>query len=415
MICSFTIGLPLGHLAPAAISSKTLNLIERGKSILTARGISPRTVRLTLPAFGRDGETEGAVLSSLRWVDELANEQGARWFCLPIDLCADGPYGERLLAAQDAVARFPRMFLNMIVANNASIAMKAVGDAADSVLKIARLSGNGFDNFRVGMSCNCPANAPFFPFSRHEGQEVAFSFALETTGIALNATKRVGSDVVAARQALVDALVPQLKIVEEIGHEIEVASQCRYKGMDASLAPFPDGNMSVATLIEQLLGSLPGSAGSVFVTAVLTDAIREAIEKSGATAVGFNGVMYSLLEDDFLAKANNQRKLNLESLVSLAAVCGCGIDMVPVSGSVFKEEIAGLTLDIAAMSCTLKKPLGVRLLPIPGRSVNEFTQFNLDFLCDSRIVNIVPNDRDIFGGSRHLTFQAPLFGRIANE
>jgi hypothetical protein len=49
--------------------------------------------------------------------------------------------------------------------------------------------------------------------------------------------------------------------------------------------------------------------------------------------------------------------------------------------------VTGLVLDIAALAIRLRKPLGVRLLPIPNKAVNEYTQLNLDFLCDSRVMD----------------------------
>ncbi|MFO1378093.1 MAG: DUF711 family protein [Steroidobacteraceae bacterium] len=410
MIRSITIGLPLGAQAPAQIDEQLAGLLRSARSVMAEAGLTPRTTRLTLPAVDAAGEVAGSILSSLRWVDELASAHGIRWFCLPLDFVAEGARRERLAAALDAIGRFPRMFLNMMIADEGRIAPAAAADAAGLVLKVARKANNGFDNFRVGASCNCPPNAPFFPFSRHAGGIMAFSFALETTGIALEATQNCGADLTLVRERVVAALVPKLQAINEIGLRLQQASGAEYRGLDASLAPFPDGKMSVAALIGRL-GSPPGSAGSVMITALLTDALRAALLQSGAKAVGFNGVMFSLLEDERLARANNMRGLNLDALVSLAAVCGCGIDMVPLAGLVFQEEVAALMLDVAALSSTLRKPLGVRVLPIPGRGVNEFTQFNLDFLCDSRIMDIGAVERTPATARHLLQFQVPVADR----
>jgi uncharacterized protein len=62
--------------------------------------------------------------------------------------------------------------------------------------------------------------------------------------------------------------------------------------------------------------------------------------------------------------------------------------MVPIPGDVFEEEIASLIVDVAGLSTALKKPLGVRLLPIPMRQENEFTDFSHDFLFNSRIKGV---------------------------
>jgi uncharacterized protein (UPF0210 family) len=411
-IRSMTVGLPVGAHAPAEISAKTKSFLALAQQHLSREGLEPRTMRFTLPPFGAAAETAGVIPSVLRWVDDIAAETGVRWFCIPLDFTTQGPRRERLLAALDAMGKFPRAFLNMIVADKGAIAVEAINDAASFVLNLSKKTNNGFDNFRVGASANCPANAPFFPFSRHEGDELAFSFALETTGIALAVMDepeiRHGRDIAVICDRMIAELTPALRRIDELGHALAQAGGVEYRGLDASLAPFPDGQMSVGALIEQILGAPVGSQGSVFITAMLTDVLRAALRESGARAVGFNGVMFSVLEDERLAAANSRRGITLESLTALAAVCGCGIDMVPVPGLSFQEEIAAVMLDIAALSSTLSKPLGIRLLPIPNKSVNEFTEFNLDFLCDSRVLALTSNDHRFKTAQHLLAFKAPL-------
>ena len=70
--------------------------------------------------------------------------------------------------------------------------------------------------------------------------------------------------------------------------------------------------------------------------------------------MGFNGVMYSVLEDDYLALAVKNKKLSIDSLLLYSTVCGCGIDMVPVPGNIFLEEISSLIIDTAALSIALR-------------------------------------------------------------
>jgi uncharacterized protein (UPF0210 family) len=377
--------------------------------ILREAQLTPRTIRYTLPPIGVTGETEGMILSMIKSVDGLASATNVRWFCLPLDFVEDGSRRERLSVALDIISRFPKLFLNLMIADTERLSLHAINDVAKLISLISRKSNNGFDNFRVGASCGCPPNAPFFPFSRHEGDEVAFSFALETTGIALAVANEVGQNphLDSYRDSLIARLVSVLSDMQRLGERIEQDSGCEFRGLDASFAPFPDGQMSVASLVEILSGSPVGSHGSVFITALLTDAIRAALLKSGALPVGFNGVMYSLLEDNGLASANNKRSISLDGLVAMSSVCGCGVDMVPVPGNSFPEELAAVMTDIAAISLSLKKPLGIRLLPIPGRSNNEITQFNLDFLCDSRVMGLSSADRSLSSSAHAFGMLAP--------
>lgn len=407
MIRSLTIGLPLGEHATAALTDRVRALQAASEKVLSD-DFAPRTVRFTLPPAGVEVEAEGALLSQLRWVDALANDTGVRWYCLPLDLVAEGPRRERLSAALDAISRFPRLFLNLIGASDRKISVGGIQDAATLVLQIARKSNNGFDGFRVGVSCNCPPNAPFFPFSRHEGEDIAFSFAMETAQLAgrLFESQREKLNPAALRDLLVEALVPVLRETDARGQALAEATGTRYAGLDASFAPLP-GIISVAGLVEDMTGAPIGSHGSAFATAFLTDALRTALKESGARAVGFNGVMYSVLEDDRLATAVNQRRVGVDALLTLSTVCACGIDMVPIPGVSFGEEVSALMFDVAGLSCALDKPLGTRVVPIPNRRENEFTDFNLDFLCDSRVLPLTANDRRFAAEGGLLHFRTP--------
>jgi uncharacterized protein len=410
MIRSLTIGLPIGSMSPVQIEREVIHLVEAARKTLAQESLTPRTIRFTLPALGGAGEVEGAISSTLRFVNDLAASTSVRWFCLPLDFVSSGPRRERLAAALDALVKFPRLFLNLIIANDLRIAVDAANDAAQFVLNVSRKTNNGFDNFRIGCSCNCQPNTPFFPFSRHEGEELAFSFAMETTAIALEATRaRAGrQDLNVSRDQLVTALTGAMAQVHKAGESLAAVTPAEYRGLDASLAPLPHSRSSVGALVEQLLGAPIGSHGSVFITAILTDALRTALASSGARPVGFNGVMFAVLEDDRLASAISRRYITLGGLLSLSAICGCGIDMVPISGTSFQEEIAALILDVAGLSSALGKALGIRVLPIPNRLVNEFTQFNVDFLCDSRIIELTSNNHRLSVSSPTIELFCPL-------
>ena len=96
--------------------------------------------------------------------------------------------------------------------------------------------------------------------------------------------------------------------------------------------------------------------------------------------------MYSVLEDDFLAESIRKQKLNVDS-PCFTQQC---VDVVLtwfLFRKHFKEEIYSIIMDTSALSLALKKPLGTRLLPIPNKFSNEITDFNYDFLVDTRIIN----------------------------
>jgi len=379
MIRAITLGVPLSATSPHVIEDVTFKFHKLIMEKLAAKKWPARTVRITLPPLSEDQEDHAHIIpAQLRSISRIAEKCGIRWFCLPVDLVKSERRSERLSMAFESLLRERKMFLNL-----------------SFILNVSRKSNNGFDNFRVGASCNCPPNAPFFPFSRHEGENFKFSFALETTDIALSLSEKVCRGEITLKEFsthFISELTERLKKIEEFGQELSNLSGVEYVGLDASLAPFPDGKTSIGKLLENLGASPTGTHGTLFLTSILTDAIKAAVLDSNANVTGFNGVMYSVLEDDYLAKANNRRGLSIASLSSYATLCGCGLDMIPVSGNVFQEDIAAAILDIATLSVRLNKPLGARILPIPNKAINEMTEFNLDFLCDSRIMDVSNGD-----------------------
>ena len=281
----------------------------------------------------------------------------------------------------------PNLFVNCIISDDKDIYVSGIKEAAKLIKKVSTFSNNGFDNFRVGLSSNCPPNIPFFPYSKHHGG-VGFSIAVEALDDLLIECDAKQWEFGSLRASLLNVLTDGLAQIQKVGQQIEQETGVSFLGMDASLAPFPNGTTSVGLLIEKLGADQFGCNGSLFVTSFLTDLIKEATSNFQPNIIGFNGVMFSLLEDDYVAKRNDEKLLTIDTLIMLSALCGCGLDMVPLPGDVTEEEIVSISMDVSAQALKLKKPLGIRVLPIQGKGQNEFTDFNYDFLVDSRVMNI---------------------------
>lgn len=408
MIRSLTIGLPLEAKSVASINADLEKLLPVARRSFGEAGLDCRTIRMTTPPCGSDYETEGALTSRAKAVESLAKKHGVRWYCLPLDFSNDGSVDVRAAEVVSVIQHFPQAFINFQSSRDSKTAGFHAIEIAREMLKISRLSNNGFDNFRVGASFNCAPNSPFFPLSSHEGNEVAFSFALETTPLALAATEAHLGNIDRARAEFGSSLERLLSQVDAVGHAVEESQGLPYRGADASLAPLPDGRTSVVRVVEGLLGSPMGSHGTLAITAALTDSIRESFASSGARSAGFNGVMYSVLEDPGLASAVGNRLVGIPDLIAYASVCGCGLDMVPIAGHSFPEEIASMLLDIGALSAAARKPLGVRLLPIPGKLSHEFTSFNQDFMCNSRILAAGPHSMSEYLLNRPISIKSSV-------
>ena len=402
MIRSVTLGLPINDVAITTIEETVRSFQLKLRGQISQHRWPIRTARITLPPVETENKDNIHLLrSTLESISRLAESTNIRWFCVPVNLIDGANTHIVLPILLDSLTRLPSMFINLMISDEQTISMSGASSAADFILKVAKKTNNGFDNFRVGVSCGCGPNAPFFPFSRHYGENFRFSLALETTDLAIDLSTQVISKKMGLAEfhgKFVSGLVQRLVAIDEFGQKIEELTGVEFAGLDASLAPFPNGRISIGLLLQNLGASPIGGHGTTFLTSLLTDAVRTAVTRSGVLACGFNGVMFSVLEDNYLAKANSLRQIDITALSLFSTVCGCGIDMVPIPGNTFAEDIASIYLDTAALSVKLHKPLGVRLLPIPGKEVNESTNFNLDFLCDSRVMSIKIGEKSLCDG-----------------
>ncbi len=388
-IRSTTIGIDISGASGEELKKDIKHLLTMSDLSFHESDISVRTHRLTTSPIGQgDSINDAMVQSTARWITDLGQEVGIRWFCLPFDFVEQDFKIENVNVLTNILKKFPQAFLNVLVANEEKINKNSVISSAKLINNVASISHNGFDNFRLGVSANCKPYTPFFPFSYNKGGK-GFSFALEILESFIEISESAkDEDINGKRDLLIKSLKKDLLEINEIGLSLEKQTGFKYHGLDSSLAPFPDGSTSVGRFLESLGLEVTGSNGTLFMTSFLTNIIKSALQETKVRSVGFNGVMYSVLEDDFLASAAKSKNISLDSLALYSSVCGCGLDMIPLPGDVFDEEISSIIFDICSLAIALDKPLGTRLLPIKGKRVNEMTEFNYDFLIDTRVFEI---------------------------
>ena len=365
--------------------------ISRIVSRVRDEGVFIRTVRFNIVTLQGDEKIEKHnILKQIGLLEMVCENIGVRWFNISFDLNNKTDKQIKLTCgiAYEILKKYDKSFVNFLITRNNSISSNAALHCAKTILKVSKLSINGYDNFRLGVSANTSENTPFFPFS-YSLKDHCMSLAIETSHLVENTIVTMGSkDLDQLRLGLVKALGNQAKIIDRVARELELDCGIEYAGQDISLSPFPDENVSVLTILKHLGLKNFGANGSLFITSYLTDILKEVISRYQLKSTGFNGVMYSLLEDSELCAANDKKHVSIDSLILYSSVCGCGLDMVPVPGNILDEELASIILDVACLSIKLNKPLGVRVLPIPHGYVNEYTQFDMDFLTNTRILQV---------------------------
>jgi uncharacterized protein (UPF0210 family) len=282
----------------------------------------------------------------------------------------------------EAIAASKNIFFSGIMADTRTgISLSAVRACAQVMVRTAPIEPNGFANLRFAALANVPPGAPFFPAAYHEGDDPAFAIAVEAADLAVKAFDGAKS-VEEGRAELVAEIEAKAKQLVTVANLLKYRFSLRFGGIDFSLAPFPSEAQSLGAALEHLGVPRAGLHGSLAAAAILA----EAIDRAEFPHTGFSGLMLPVLEDKVLAWRAAEGTLTVKDLLLYSAVCGTGLDTVPLAGDTTPEQISALLLDLAALAMRLDKPLTARLMPVPGKKAGDPTGFNFEFFANSRVM-----------------------------
>ncbi|MDA8220030.1 MAG: DUF711 family protein [Dehalococcoidales bacterium] len=309
-----------------------------------------------------------------------------------VDYCSLGPVpaGPKNGRAKEFLAAVP----DMIVQTEAIFATAEIGSrlhgvnfasvagAARAIRAIAAGSEMGFGNLRFAALANCPPNTPFFPAAYHSGERDGFAIAMEMADVAVEALST--PDPRLAETDLTAAIERVAGPVEAVALGLEGELGVQYFGMDLSPAPFPERERSIGEAVERLGVGTFGSAGTLFAAALITRALR----KVRVRRCGFSGLMMPILEDAVLAQRASEGVFTVNEALLYSAVCGTGLDTVPLPGDVGVEQLEGILLDVASLAVALDKPLTARLMPVPGKKAGERTTFDFPYFANAAVMRV---------------------------
>ena len=269
----------------------------------------------------------------------------------------------------------------MMADSHNGISLEAVRACAQVIVKCAPLTPDGFANLRFAALANVLPGAPFFPAAYHQGDRPAFAIATEAADLAVEAFKNAKS-LNEGRDTLVRMLEEHAENLVSVARQLQFRFGAQFGGIDFSLAPFPTDEQSLGGAVEGMGVPKIGLHGSLAAAAILT----EAVDRANFPHTGFSGFMQPVLEDSVLAKRAAEGTLTVKDLLLYSAVCGTGLDTVPLPGDVNADQIAALLLDLSALALRLDKPLTARLMPIPGKKVGDPTGFDFAFFANSKVM-----------------------------
>jgi uncharacterized protein len=253
---------------------------------------------------------------------------------------------------------------------------------ARAVTQLAATTPQGFGNLRFAATAHCTPNIPFLPAAYHGGGPPKFSLAVQAADVFVEAFDAPGgvSDI---EDRLVARLEAACVPIERVADRLASENGYPFVGIDLSPAPFPDDAISIGAAIERVGVDRFGAPGTLYVSAMITRAIR----RTRVRRCGFSGLMLPLLEDSVLARRAAEYPSSLHELLLYSAVCGTGLDTIPLPGDISESELAGIYLDVAALSVALDgKQLTVRVMPVPGAAAGDPTSFAFDYFANSRVL-----------------------------
>lgn len=284
---------------------------------------------------------------------------------------------------------------------NTHLSLTAVRACGEIIKKLTPQDPNGFANLYFAALGNVPAGSPFFPAAYHSGGPPAFAVAVEGADLALNAFADAPT-LEAARDQLILKMDRFGKKITEIGRSLERITGAEYQGIDFSLAPFPEPGKSAGAAFENLGVNRFGEHGSLAAAAFLADTI----DRGSFPRTGFSGLMLPVLEDVILAARAADGFLGIKDLLLYSAVCGAGLDTLPLPGDISADQLGSVLLDLAALSLRLDKPLTARLMPIPGKKAGDPTGFDFEFFTNSRVLAVESSGLGgVLGGEESIDLQ----------
>jgi uncharacterized protein (UPF0210 family) len=358
---------------------ETLKFLRGAKAAFETSGYEVETIRITTQPFPEytHGMTDEQVLAFFHDYDALAVKEGFDAAIGPAMMSdADDPHQAELLAK--IIANSKTLEGSVFISGEDGIHWKSIHAAAGVIKYLEANTLHSQGNFSFTAASLVPSGTPFYPASYFAGEGKQFAIGLQSANVlseVFASTKSANE----AEQQLKNTLGTYATEIEKTAMEISNTSGWKYGGLDLSPAPLMD--VSIGRAIENFLGAPVGSSGTMTAAAIITRALKSIPVKQ----VGYSGLMLPVMEDTVLAHGWNEGHLSIDALLAYSAVCGTGLDTIPMPGDVTTEQLERILGDVASLSVKWHKPLSARLQPVAGKKPGEMTEFDDPFLVNAKI------------------------------
>ncbi len=355
-----------------------LKMLKRARTIFESRGFPVETIRIATQPFPEyiQGLSNEQAMAFFRNYDAMAAQEGFAASIGPaMPNAGDSPAQADLLA--EILKNTKGLNASLVVAGEEGVRWPAVGAAA-RIMKKLEDTEHSQGNFRFAAIAMVKPLTPFFPAAYHNGFGHQFAIALESANLVAEAFKDA-PDLATARRRLMDALSTEAFAIQSEAGRVDMDTGWTYMGIDLSPAPLKD--VSIGAAIENLTTQPIGSSGTLTAAATITAALRDITVKQ----TGYSGLMLPILEDTRLAQRWSEGRLSIDTLLSYSAVCGTGLDTVPLPGDISVEQLSLIIGDMASLAVKWNKPLSARLFPVAGKAAGDMTELDSQFLVNATI------------------------------
>jgi len=300
-----------------------MTMLKRARTVFESRDYEVQTIRISTQPFPEytKGLTTEQALAFFKNYDALAAQQKFAASIGPAMLNAEDPESQADLLVE-VLKNTKSINASLVVADENGVRWPAVGAAARAMQKLAATE-HSQGNFKFAAIAFVPPLTPFFPGSYHTGFGHQFAIALESANTVAAAFQ--GAPDLANRAPTTNRSFGHRSAhIQDLAGRVDQDTGWTYMGID--LSPAPLKNVSIGAALEALTRKPVGAPGTITGAATITAAIRDIQVKQ----TGYNGLMLPVLEDARLAQRWSEGRLSLDSLLSYSAVCGTGLDTIPL-------------------------------------------------------------------------------------
>jgi len=359
---------------------EAMQVLNAAKAEFAKRGYETQTVRIVTQPFAElvKGLSDQQALAFLRALDDLSQKDGFMPNVGPAMLHdTDDPAAMHLLA--QVLSTLPHLNASAIIADDDGIHWKTIRESAKLVRYVTDHSPRSQGNFLFTATAMLKPLGPFYPGAYHTGAGKQFSLGFEGANVVQEVFGATHGDFDAAVEELTRQLTIHAKVGEEVGEAVAASSGWTFAGVDPTPAPL--GDASIGDAIERYTGAKFGGAGTMTAALAITTAVKAVKVKQ----VGYSGLMLPVMEDKRLAQRWAENTYEIDSVLAYSAVCGTGLDTVPLPGDVSEDRLAKIFADVAALAWKWHKPLSARLQPIKGKKAGDRTDFDSQYLFNTTL------------------------------